>query len=82
MEELFLKMQDGIIPLNHDMISKYKLKEGTLSPFSNCRIVNKNGNFNMEKQEKTKKTIESQVADTVVFTTSEAIDIAQGVDSE
>lgn len=36
----------------------------------------------MEKQEKTKKTIEPQVADTVVFTTSEAIDIAQGVDSE
>ncbi len=82
MEELFLKMKDGIIPLNQDIISKYKLKEGTLSPFSNCRIVNKNGNFNMEKQEKTKKTIEPQVADTVVFTTSEAIDIAQGVDSE
>lgn len=80
MEELFLETQDGLVPLDRKIIEKYKLKKGSLSPFTNCRIVDKNGNFETEKKDKKKLT--AQDGRSVKLTTSEQIDFSQGADSD
>lgn len=56
MKELFLETSNGIIPLEQGIIEKYDIKNGTYSPFTRCRIVDKNGVFNTGKKDKKDKT--------------------------
>ncbi len=89
MEELFLEMKNGKIPLSQEIIKKYNLKKGTRSPFSNERIVGKNGEYFIEKTEKKGSLNEEKVNGSgigemengIELSTSEMIDIAQGADS-
>lgn len=91
MEELFIETQKGNMPIEEREIEKLNLKMGTLSPFTRSRIVGKNGEYPIltaEKEEKSDNlglhkhedgTVE--IEDGVLFTTSEMIDLSQGVDS-
>lgn len=45
MQELFLKTEDGLIPLDEEIIKKYNLKAGRISPFSRFWVVDKSGNI-------------------------------------
>ncbi|WP_313343994.1 hypothetical protein [Sedimentibacter sp.] len=45
MQELFLKTEEGLIPLDEKIIKKYNLKAGRISPFSRFWIVDKSGNI-------------------------------------
>lgn len=89
MEELFLETKNGNIPLSDDIIKKYNLKKGIKSPFSNERIVGKNGEYFLEKPKKEGSlNEEKQVGDGIKemengieLSTSEMLDIASGADS-
>lgn len=44
MQELFLKTEKGLVPLDDNVVKKYNLKAGKISPFSRMWIVDKDGN--------------------------------------
>lgn len=44
MRELFLKTDQGLIPLDEKLIEKYNLQEGRKSPFTRYYVVDKTGN--------------------------------------
>ena len=44
MQELFLKTEEGLLPLDEKIIKKYNLKAGRISPFSRLWVVDKDGN--------------------------------------
>lgn len=95
MKELFLETSNGIIPLEQGIIED--IKNGTYSPFTRCRIVDKNGVFNTGKKDKKDKTDtdisqmpegEGLADDNIIefpegeiYSTSEIIEISQGADS-
>lgn len=92
MEKLYLETNSEYVPIDQAFIEKYNLEKGTLSPFTNSRIVGHNGDFHREPH---KEDIESkevrekgfpddgidQMDNGFELSTSEMIDIAQGVDS-
>ena len=97
MEELYLEMPNGNVPIDEKLIEKYSLEKGMRTPFSRNRIVGKDGEFYIDpsKQEHVRARDSESVAfdgfpddgiDTmdngVELSTSEIIDFAQGVDSE
>ncbi len=43
MKELFLKTEDGLQKIDENLIEKYNLVEGKISPFSRYWVVDKNG---------------------------------------
>lgn len=43
MKELFLNTDQGLVKIEEDVIKKYNLKEGMISPYSRFWIVDKNG---------------------------------------
>lgn len=87
MEELFLETQQGKIPIDDAIVEKYDLKEGTYTPFTHQKIVDKNGNFIHEETEKKKTSLKNQddeieeMENGLLLSTSEMIDIAEGADS-
>ncbi len=91
MEELYLRTQNGNVPIDPEIIEKYHLKKGTMSPFTGCPIVDKNGEFAVEKPV-AKNTLEQglyessddsivELENGIMLSTSEMIDIAEGTDS-
>lgn len=84
MEELFLETKNGNVPINQDMIKKYHLQKGTRSPFTNGRIVGKNGKYVLEKPKK-KAAFQgdgiAEMGNGLALSTSEMIDFTQGADS-
>jgi hypothetical protein len=82
MDELFLITEQGKIPIRQDMIKKYSLTKGMRSPFTNNMIADKNGDSTLEQKVEDRPTSEKMNEETPVFTAAEAIDIAQGADSE
>lgn len=97
MKELYLDTINGIVPIDEKQIEKYNIYEGMISPFSQCRIVDKNGVFlSKKKNEKDKTDTDvSQMQDGEgladdeiiefpggeIYSTSEIIEISQGTDS-
>jgi len=84
MKELFLKMENGNIPIEQEQIEKYNLKAGDISHCNRYHIVDKNGKENKGSTQKKKLTdhqLDEMMDDGVIFTPSESIDITQGVDS-
>lgn len=80
MEELYLETQNGNILLSPELIKKYSLEKGMISPFSNFRIIGKNGEFpKRDKGEKINGNIEE--TENVMLTQSEILDFANAVDS-
>ncbi|MEL7647591.1 MAG: hypothetical protein AAGU76_05830 [Sedimentibacter sp.] len=43
MKELFLNTDEGLVPIEEQIVEKYGLKAGTKSPFHRFWIVDKNG---------------------------------------
>jgi hypothetical protein len=91
MEELFLETENGIIPIDPEIVRKYKLEKGSRSPFARSRIVGRNGEYpdrvaesGTKKQwldEQSEHDIED-IDNGILFSTSEILDLAQGVDSD
>jgi hypothetical protein len=94
MEELYIEMRDGNVPIDSRLVEKYNLQKGMKTPFSRHRIVGKNGEYFIDplKQE----GVRNQGGEKVPFdgfpddgietmdngfelSTSEIIDFAQGV---
>lgn len=81
MEELFLKTEDGLVPIALEVVQKYGLKKGEKSPFTGFLLVDRNGGFDTQEN-KQKDELEPPYNNAKMFTTAESIDIAQGVDSQ
>jgi hypothetical protein len=91
MEELFLETESGFVPIEPGIVRKYKLEMGSRSPFARSRIVGRNGEYpprpaagSREKHwldEQPDHDI-SDIDNGVLFSTSEILDLAQGVDSD
>ncbi|MGI6732626.1 MAG: hypothetical protein ACOX4J_00325 [Anaerovoracaceae bacterium] len=97
MEELYLEMPNGNVPIDPKFVEKYNLQKGMRAPFSRNRIVGAKGEYFIEpsKQEQVrdrgaKKVPFDGFPDDEIETmdngfelsTSEIIDFAQGVDSD
>jgi len=87
MEPLFVETKEGNIPIDNAIVEKHGLKEGTYTPFTHQRIVDKNGNFiheEVEEKNTSLKNEDDEVKDLengLMLSTSEMIDIAEGSDS-
>jgi hypothetical protein len=88
MERLFVETEQELIPIDDAIVDKYDLKEGTCTPFTNQRIVDKDGNFFHEEVEEKHTTLPNQDSDEIsemdhglMLSTSEMLDIAEGADS-
>jgi hypothetical protein len=87
MERLFVETDQGDIPIDKGIAEKYELKEGTFTPFTHQKIVDKNGNFVHEEVEKKNTSLKNQDDDIkemengFMLSTSEMLDIAEGADS-
>ena len=97
MEKLYLETESEIIQIDQEIIDKYNLKQGTISPFTRYRIVDKNGKFLSKiynEKDKTDTDIsempegEGLADDEIIefpsgeiYSTSEIIEISQGTDS-
>lgn len=98
MQELFLKTDNELIPLDEKIINKYGLKAGKISPFSRFWVVDKNGNMvkdslyegtssptpeEMPKGEGLEDDEIEEFEETgAILSQSEIIDFSRGVDSE
>lgn len=87
MEKLFVETSQGQIPIDDAIVEKYKLEEGTYTPFTFQRIVDKDGNFIHKESEKKNTSLENQddnideMENGLMLSKSEMIDIAEGADS-
>jgi len=92
-EDLYLETETGYVKISPEMIDKLNLKKGNMSPFTNNRIVGRNGEFFKEtSKEEEKKEISSglnkgpedgvvQLDNGLMLTRSEILDISHGTDS-
>ncbi len=91
MEELFIETPAGHIRIDEEIIKKYHIRKGTLSPFTGSLIVGKDGEFNEKepaRESKEKHPLEETKEDGIVeldngimLSTSEILDISHGADS-
>lgn len=94
MKDLFLKTNEGNIPISQEIVDKYNIKEGTVSPFTKFKVVNKDGSYINEEKSKIDVPLskmpegEGLADDEIVefstgaiLSTSEIIDFSQGTDS-
>lgn len=88
MEHLYLETAKGIVQIDDSIVEKYNLEKGTLSPFTHNCIVDYNGEFIRKEPPKENRPSLMQGDDDVDtmengirFSTSEILDIAEGVDS-
>lgn len=96
MKELYLELQNGAVKIEDEIIKKYDIKRGAMSPFTRNRIVDENGDFTLDMSlqednnglahisEEEQRKISNGIVELdngIMLSTSEMIDIAQGVDS-
>ena len=53
----------------------------SISPFTNLRIVGKNGDFPIRLKEEQKSNDKIEETENIMFTMAETLDLANGVDS-
>ena len=97
MKELFLKTEDGLVPLDKKIIEKYNLVEGRKSPFTRYYVVDKTGKHNFDSEKETSSPDVDEMpagegaeddeivefSDTgAILSQSEIIDFSHGTDSE
>ena len=90
MDKLFIEINNQKLPINEDMVLKYHLKKGMLSPVSHNRIVDQYGNGQPDKARKNRtyekqeinKALESETQENFDLSTSEILDFSQGADSD
>ncbi len=87
MEKLYVETKAGNFPIDEKIVEKYDLEKGTRSPFTSNRIINASGDFTKKIPPKGTVSLgESEgeidvMENGLMLSTSEMIDIAQGVDS-
>ncbi len=87
MEKLYMETKAGNFPIDEKIVEKYDLEKGTFSPFTSNRIINSNGDFTKKVPPKEPVSMgESEgevdgMENGLMLSTSEMIDLAQGVDS-
>jgi len=87
MEKLYVETKAGKFPIDEKIVEKYDLEKGTYSPFTSNRIVNEKGDFTKKIPPKEPVSIREsegeidEMENGLMLSTSEMIDIAQGVDS-
>ena len=77
MSDLFLRTENGNMPLIPDLVQKYHLKKGEKSPFSSQVIVDRFGDARTEPP----KAEPVSDDDSQLLSTAEIIDFMQGADS-
>lgn len=95
MIELFLKTENGLIPLDKEVIEKYNLVEGRKSPFTRYYVVDKTGSHKFDNKTSSPGPEDMpegegmeddeivEFSDTgAIFSQSEIIDFSHGTDSE
>ena len=92
MEELRIETTAGNFPLEQEIVRKYGLKMGTLSPFTSSRIAGRDGEYPQEKRREaadkdafrqhSQEELGGKAEDGVMLTASERIDFALGNDSD
>lgn len=91
MEKLFIKTKNQKQEISSELINKYKLEAGDITPFSKNKITDKQG-LNKKKDKKKKNPPKEdlpydnsdgiiELPGGAVMSTSEIIDISQGTDS-
>jgi hypothetical protein len=95
MEDLYLATKNGNVKIDQKQIEKYNIKEGSISPYTKYRIVDKNGSFiRLNKEEiPLSERIEMpegegleddqivEFPDGQILSQSEIIDFSEGTDS-
>ena len=89
MDNLYILIKGNYNLIDNELVKKYDLSKGTLSPFTRSPIVNEYGEYYKEKSENEEIPDLSNPDDGVdemenglSLSTSEILDIAQGVDSD
>lgn len=83
MDKLYVKTENGEVPIERSQAEKYDLKAGSVSPCNRYVVADENGNDKAEKHRKKRNFSHDELmSDGIVFTTSEVIDLARGADSE
>jgi hypothetical protein len=88
MEELFIETKEGRLKIDNTIVEKYDLKKGTLSPFSRKPLVDRYGDFTREEPFREEVSLNQgddeieEMENGLLLSTSEMLDIAQGVDSD
>lgn len=92
MDDLYVKTNDGNIQISKEIIDKYNLKQGTLSPFTRFRVVDKDGFYDNEykidipasEMPEGEGLSDDEIVEFPtggILSTSEIIDFSQGTDS-
>lgn len=95
MKEVYLETVNGNIQIDQEQIEKYNIKEGQISPYTKYRIVDKNGNFPITREDETSSIKVEEMPegeglenDEIVefpngqiLSQSEILDFSQGTDS-
>lgn len=91
MDKLYIKTQDGNVPIDDSVASKYHLEAGGETPFLHEMIVDANGRAPAPEPEKKREKGEkegelmndeiSQLENGITLSQSEIIDFSQGTDS-
>lgn len=87
MDKLYIETETGNLPIHDEITQKYNLQKGDKSPYTGNRIVDRFGDGTIQKQPEEKHNLsnhEDEIEDLengLQLSTSEMIDIADGVDS-
>lgn len=87
MDKLYIETENGNMPIDNDITQKYNLQKGTKSPFTGNRIVDRYGDYTVQKPPEERHDLsnhEDEIKDMengFQLSTSEMLDIAEGVDS-
>ena len=90
MGKLFVDIEDQNVPIDQNIVNKYDLKDGMISPFTKKRIV---GKYKTQSHVEKDKIVDDErksamgvgsgrLSDGVELSTSEILDFSQGADSD
>lgn len=97
MKELFLKTEQGLVPLDEKIIEKYNLEEGRKSPFTRYYVVDKTGRHKFDSEVETSSPGVEEMPEGegleddeivefpetgAILSQSEIIDFSHGTDSD
>jgi hypothetical protein len=88
MDDLYIETKSGTIHIDYNIVEKYHLEKGTVSPFTNDRIVDRFGDFTREEPPKEEVSLNQgddeieEMGTGLMMSQSEIIDFTQADDSD